>query len=87
MSVKKGSLTRKILRVLSKERSGLSSRIVFKKLEDYDSYNSLCVTLCAMVKRNRIRIDGKVECSTCGHPFTFYRITESGRIKLAEDET
>lgn len=71
-----------ILKLLSKNRTGLTAKRIFNSIDDYESIAGLRVYLSTLVMKGFLRTDGKIECECCGSAATCYRISEKGRIKL-----
>jgi len=74
----------KILKALSKSRYGLNARQLFNELLDLDNLPAVRAELSRLVREKYLQKDGKLECPECGHNAICYRITEKGRIRLAD---
>lgn len=85
MSNTSNKLTITILDKLNKSRDGNTARQLYMMLGEWFDLECLRVTLSQMVRRGHLRIDGKIICKCCGVEHTCYRITDSGRMRLNEN--
>lgn len=83
----KNPITIYILEILNHSRDGMTAKEIWHLLPDVDDFRTLHVTLSAMVKRGKARVDGKKECLSCHCAYTCYRITDEGRIHLRNKRT
>lgn len=77
----RGKLTVQILTALQKSRTGLTAKQLFN-LTDYDDPRTFHTYLSMLVKKQYLRIDGKLQCEHCFAEHTCYRIDEQGRLYL-----
>jgi hypothetical protein len=77
--------THKLLSLLSKNHYGLNSAQIVKAFEDEPDMDerNIRVMLCHLVNRGRLIRDGRDCCKECGAAYTLYRISDLGRIQMA----
>jgi DNA-binding PadR family transcriptional regulator len=86
MKMRKSSFTTRLMKLFAQARVGLTMPEIWKKVEgDYCSgARQLHVYLSQIRRKGWLRCDGRRECSGCGRAHVVYRITDKGRMILAE---
>lgn len=68
-------------------RPGLSCGQLMERMPGLQSKNQVHVELCKLVTEELLRRDGTHQCTECGSTLTCYRISDQGRIYLANRGT
>ncbi len=82
-------LTRKIMQVIIKNRSGMTARQIEALINTdpddyYADFQVIRVELCRLVNANKVSNEGKHACPTCHSENSVYRITDTGRTYVAD---